>query len=267
MDDAVAEAAVGRLAALERPRDAHELALDGVPVDAQRGVAVAAHVEERQVRREVRVRRRARALAASPVRWYSRQDRTPWCSSRLTAGCCVPPARSATYSARSGWSLGKRCSNASTRPGAETEPVMNATPTGSNGVGRQAFAARPAQKLCRSPDTVTKPVIAGVAHGVVDLAALGVGGAVVAAAAETRRSPRPATACLTPAGRFCGSARQSSVPSELPQTFQVAVDARSRSRNQAFCSAPRMVCGGAFLRKFGTSRPPKRIVGRRRAAA
>lgn len=46
----------------------------------------------------------------------------------------------------------------SPKPGAETEPVVNATPIGSNGSGGNALAASPAQKLWRSPDTVTKPV-------------------------------------------------------------------------------------------------------------
>jgi hypothetical protein len=44
---------------------------------------------------------------------------------------------------------------------------------------------------------------------------------------------------VSPAGRFCGSARRSSAPREFPQTFQVAVEVLSRSLNQAFCSAPR----------------------------
>ena len=85
---------------------------------------------------------------------------------------------------------------------------------------------------------------------------------------------------VMPGGRFCGSARQSRHPSELPQIFQVAVERRSWSLNQAFCSAPRIVCGGASLRGFGTcpslkldflgglplskARPPSRICTRLR---
>src|ERR1051325_6569485 len=62
---------------------------------------------------------------------------------------------------------------------------------------------------------------------------------------------------VRPGGRFCGSARESSAASELPQIFHVAVDLRSRSLNQAFCSAPRIVCGGALRCEFGTRAPLK----------
>ena len=57
---------------------------------------------------------------------------------------------------------------------------------------------------------------------------------------------------VRPGGRFCGSARESSAPCELPQIFHVAVDLRSWSLNQAFCSAPRIVCGGALRCGLGT---------------
>ena len=96
-----------------------------------------------------------------------------------------------------------------------------------------------------------------IAHEIVNLAALDVRAAVIAAA-EIRRSPRPATASVNPAGRFCGSARMSSVAAVLPQIFQVACESRRRSRNHAFCSAPRIVCAGWSLRKLGISLPPKR---------
>ena len=65
---------------------------------------------------------------------------------------------------------------------AEIEPVMKATPTGSNGSGGRDFAANPAQKLCRSPATVANPDDSVVSHKVIDFAALDVGGTVVAAA-------------------------------------------------------------------------------------
>jgi hypothetical protein len=55
--------------------------------------------------------------------------------------------------------LGKVCFKASTRLGAEIEPAMNATPTGSKARGGNALAAKPAQKLWRSPATVAKPVM------------------------------------------------------------------------------------------------------------
>ena len=38
---------------------------------------------------------------------------------------------------------------------------MNAAPTGSKASGGNDFAASPAQKLCRSPETMAKPVIPG----------------------------------------------------------------------------------------------------------
>ena len=64
---------------------------------------------------------------------------------------------------------------------------------------------------------------------------------------------------VSPGGRFCGSLRQSGAPSELPQIFQVAVDLRSWSLNQAFWVAPRIVCGGASFRGFGTCAPLNEI--------
>jgi hypothetical protein len=44
--------------------------------------------------------------------------------------------------------------------------------------------------------------------------------------------------------------------------FQVAFERFSRSRNQAFCSAPRIVCGGRRFQKLGISTLPsaERIV-------
>ena len=71
---------------------------------------------------------------------------------------------------------------------------------------------------------------------------------------------------MRPAGRFCGSARQSSAPSEFPQIFHVAVELLSLSLNHAFCSAPRIVCGGALRCGLGTCASLKRISGRRIAA-
>ena len=43
-------------AAFHRPRNADELGFDRVVCDSHRGVTVAAHVEKRQVRRQVRIR-------------------------------------------------------------------------------------------------------------------------------------------------------------------------------------------------------------------
>ena len=70
--------------------------------------------------------------------------------------------------------------------------------------------------------------------------------------------PAPGQGDVNPAVRFCGSARMSKVAVVLPQIFQVADELRNFSKNQAFCSAPRIVCGGLFLRGFGTSALPKR---------
>ena len=58
---------------------------------------------------------------------------------------------------------------------------------------------------------------------------------------------------MRPAGRFCGSARQSSAPSEFAQIFHTAVELLSLFLNHAFCSAPRIVCGGAL--RYGQSEP------------
>ena len=42
----------------------------------------------------------------------------------------------------------------------------------------------------------------------------------------------------------------------LPQTFQVAFELFSLSRNHCFCSKPRMACGGASFWKLGISLAP-----------
>jgi len=46
---------------------------------------------------------------------------------------------------------------ASKRPGAETEPTTNSTPTGARGDGGSAAERRPAAKAWRSPASVAKP--------------------------------------------------------------------------------------------------------------
>jgi hypothetical protein len=61
-----------------------------------------------------------------------------------------------------------------------------------------------------------------IAHEVVDLAALVVGAAVIAGADHGEGVGRPLLLGQS-RGRFCGSARESSAPCELPQIFQVAV--------------------------------------------
>src|SRR4051794_39809759 len=90
----------------------------------------------------------SRALAASPLRAYSRPDRTPCFTNRLIPG---------TYKERSAWVFGKLYSWASIAPGAEIDPVTNASPTGWNGFGGSVAAASPAQKLWRSPETLANP--------------------------------------------------------------------------------------------------------------
>ena len=69
MRDPVAQrAAVRGFRALERPRDADEVAAGRIVGQAQGRVAVAAHVEELQVRREIRVGRAQRGLqVAGPL--------------------------------------------------------------------------------------------------------------------------------------------------------------------------------------------------------
>ena len=101
--------------------------------------------------------------------------------------------------------------------------MTKAMPTGSNGCGGSAFAASPAQKLCRSPAMVAKPVMPCRADEVVDLRALDIGSAVVAAAEAgvARAGPRLASdpredSADRRASRACAVV--------LPQIFQVALD-------------------------------------------
>ena len=101
---------------------------------------------------------KARAAARSPERAYSSALRTPRLSVRLTVDSNRAFSRSTMNSGLSGWPFSPYSSD-SARPGAEMDPQMNATPMGSKGLGGRAFAAYPAQKLCRSPDTVTNPSI------------------------------------------------------------------------------------------------------------
>src|SRR5262245_21106482 len=69
MDDAVADrSTVGSRTPLERPRDAHELALHRVAAESNDGVAVAAHVEKREVRCETTQRRRETRGGSACVR-------------------------------------------------------------------------------------------------------------------------------------------------------------------------------------------------------
>src|SRR6185503_13245175 len=63
---------------------------------------------------------------------------------------------------------------------------------------------------------------------------------------------------VRPAGRFCGSARWSRVPWELPQIFQVADELFRRSLNQTFWAEPRIVIGGASFAGFAHVLFPKR---------
>ena len=48
----------------------------------------------------------------------------------------------------------------------------------------------------------------------------------------------------------------------FPQIFHTAFEFMSRSKNHAFCAAPRIVCEGRFLQKLGISTLPltERIV-------
>src|SRR5262249_47822630 len=63
-----------------------------------------------------------------------------------------------------------------------------------------------------------------------------------------------------PGGRFCGSAREESVASELPQIFHGAREALSWERNHAFCSFPCIDGSGLSRRCLGISFPANLIV-------
>ena len=99
---------------------------------------------------------------------------------------------------------------------------MNSTPTGSNGPRLRRSRRAPPEKVTIAADD-REAADALLAHEVEDFCALGDVAAPVAAA--ERRIAAPGHGLLRrPDGRFCGSVRQSSVPSELPQIFQVAVE-------------------------------------------
>src|SRR5215831_8246832 len=103
---------------------------------------------------------KARVLLMSPLFTYSRQDLTPCRSNRLKVGCGLESfGPCPTNREQRGCCFGRPCSSASTMPGAEMDPVTKAMPTGAKVSGGRALAARPAQKLWRSPATVTKPVM------------------------------------------------------------------------------------------------------------
>src|SRR5215510_3405638 len=63
-----------------------------------------------------------------------------------------------------------------------------------------------------------------------------------------------------PGGRFCGSAREESVGSELPQIFHGAREAFSWERNHAFCSAPSIDGGIPSRRELLMSFPANLMV-------
>ena len=107
---------------------------------------------------------------------------------------------------------------------------------------------------------------AGIAHEVVDLGALDVGRAVIAAAEAGIAGARPGLASGR-AGRFCGSARKSSVPGELPQIFQVAREVLQAIEKPRLLRRAR--ASSAAARPCGSSAPrssPKRMRRRRMAA-
>ena len=110
---------------------------------------------------------------------------------------------------------------------------MKLTPTGSNGRAEALGGIAGPEAVTVARDDREAGDLR-VADQIVDLAAL-----AYARRNRRRRDMRIAGpghgAFVRPAGRFCGSARQSSVPSELPQIFHVARRALSWSLNQAFC--------------------------------
>ncbi len=126
-------------------------------------VPMPGHVDELQVRRHSRIAQRASAALTSPLRLYSRHDRTPWRRSMLIAGCgFVPGCRLSNKqrAKRSGCSFRSLCSSASASPGAEMDAVMKATPTGVKSSRRQR-AWQPAQpRSCAGrPRSLRKPVM------------------------------------------------------------------------------------------------------------
>ncbi len=69
VQDAIHErAAVGRGAAFDRPWHAHELGFEKVRRNPDGGVAVAAEIDERQMRRQVAIRKRSGLLDVARIR-------------------------------------------------------------------------------------------------------------------------------------------------------------------------------------------------------
>jgi hypothetical protein len=67
---------IGLGVALNRPRYAHELAFECIRGGAYGGIAVAPEVQERQMRRQVRVGQAARTLEVSGSRVFERRPHT-----------------------------------------------------------------------------------------------------------------------------------------------------------------------------------------------
>src|SRR5262245_38955215 len=194
----------------------------------------------------------------SPELAYSSADRTPCRIIMLIVGSgFADPGLSTRYMPRSGRSLDNRCSAASSPPGDEIEPTTNSTPTGANGLGGSDLDGSPAQNAWRSPATIASPVMP-------------------ASRTASKISPRSVISSLQsppprlakpapphkgdPGGRFCGSAREESVASELPQTFHGAREAFNWERNHVFCSAPSIDGAGLARRELGMSFPANLIV-------
>ena len=123
--------------------------------------------------------------------------------------------------------------------------------------GRKRLGGEPAQKLWRSPETMAKPAMPAVADEVENLGPLDIGAPVIAAAEAGVAGARPG---LAPGPRAGSAGRRASraCRANCPRSSRSRVDLRSRSLNQAFCSAPRIVCGGSSLRGFGMRRRRRR---------
>jgi hypothetical protein len=147
-------------APFERPRDTHELAFHRIGRNAQRRVAMAAPIEEQEMRGQRGIRNTSRtveiaaglileARAHTVAQQHVHRGARPLLAGHIREIECAQ-----------GVILGRLCSSASTRPGADTEPVMNAAPTGSNACGgsEPRCKSRPeAVAITRKP--VTNPVI------------------------------------------------------------------------------------------------------------
>ena len=150
---------IGALTALDRPGDAYELGFQHFAGDANNGITVAAHVDKRKVRRQIRIQQGSRLLEVSTLHIFKAGTYTVL--EQQVHGRLRPHIRRSLPDEKRAQRmiLGESMLECFYDPGSRNGCVTNAIPTGSKDLGGRFLAARPAQKLCRSPATVTKPVI------------------------------------------------------------------------------------------------------------